>query len=196
MMMENLLNTILSHIDDQSLQSMSQKVNASPDQAKHALSNAVPILMTAMAKNSQDPQRAASLQQAIQKDHDGSILDNLGSFFNNPESANGPGILKHVLGEKQQDAAEYISKDSGVSESSAHKILEYAAPLVMGFLGRNSGGGGMGIGNLLNSFINNQNQENPQSQSFLQKLFDKNHDGDIMDDLKEKGETLLGRLLK
>lgn len=196
MMMENLLNTILSHIDDQSLQSMSQKVNASPDQAKHALSNAVPILMTAMAKNSQDPQRAASLQQAIQKDHDGSILDNLGSFFNNPESANGPGILKHVLGEKQQDAAEYISKDSGVSEASAHKILEYAAPLVMGFLGRNSGGGGIGIGNLLNSFINNQNQENPQSQSFLQKLFDKNHDGDIMDDLKEKGETLLGRLLK
>lgn len=196
MIMENLLNTILSHVDDQSLQSISQKANTSPDQAKHALSNAVPILMNALAKNSRDPEGAASLQQAIQKDHDGSILDNLGSFFNNPDTANGPGILKHVLGPKQQDAAEYISKDSGVSESSAHKILEFAAPLVMGFLGRNSAGGGMGIGNLLSSFMNSQNQENPQSQSFLQKLFDKDHDGDIMDDLKEKGESLLGRFMK
>lgn len=195
-MMENLLNTILSHVDDQSLQSISERANTSPSQAKHALSDAIPLLMNAMAKNSRDPEGAASLQQAIQKDHNGSILDNLGSFFNNPDSANGPGILKHVLGPKQQVAAEYISKDSGVSESSAHKILEYAAPLVMGFLGKNSGGGGMGIGNLLSSFVNNQNQENPQAQSFLQKLFDKDHDGDIMDDLKEKGSSLLGNIFK
>lgn len=195
-MMENLINTILSHVDDQSLQSISQKANTSPDQAKHALSNAIPILMNAMAKNSRDPQGAASLQQAVQKDHNGSILDNLGGFFNNPDAANGSGILSHVLGPKQQDAAEYISKDSGVSETSAHKILEYAAPLVMGFLGRNSGGGGMGIGNLLSSFVNNQRQEDPQKQSFLQKLFDMDHDGDIMDDLKEKGESLLGRFMK
>lgn len=194
-MMENLLNTILSHVDNQSLQAIGQKANTSPDQAKHALSDAIPILMNAMAKNSRNPEQAASLQQAIQKDHNGSILDNLGSFFNNPDSANGPGILKHVLGPKQQDAAEYISKDSGVSESSAHKILEYAAPLVMGFLGKNSGGG-MGIGNLLNSFLNNQRQEDPQKQSFLQKLFDMDHDGDIMDDLKEKGSSLLGNFMK
>ncbi|MGE5394637.1 MAG: DUF937 domain-containing protein [Candidatus Saccharibacteria bacterium] len=194
--MENLLNTILSHVDNQSLQSMSQNANTSPDQAKHALSNAIPILMNAMAKNSRDPQGAASLQQAVQKDHDGSILDNLGSFFSNPDSANGSGILKHILGPKQQDAAEYISKDSGVSESSAHKILEYAAPLVMGFLGRNSAGGGMGIGNLLNSFINTHKQEDPQKQSFISKLLDMDHDGDILDDLKEKGQSLLGNFMK
>jgi hypothetical protein len=194
--MENLLNTILSHVDEQSLQSIGQHANTSPTQAKHALSSAIPILMNAMAKNSRNPEGAASLQQAIQKDHNGSILDNLGSFFSNPDTANGPGILKHVLGPKQQDAAEYISKDSGVSESSAHKILEFAAPLVMGFLGRNSRGGGMGIGNLLNSFLNNQRQEDPQKQSFLQKLFDMDHDGDILDDLKEKGSSILGNFMK
>lgn len=194
--MENLLNTILSHVDDQSLQSMSQKTNTSPDQAKHALANAIPILMSAMAKNSRTPEGASSLQQAVQKEHNGSILDNLGGFFNNPDSANGPGILKHVLGPKQKDAVEYISKDSGVSEPSAIKILEYAAPLVMGFLGRNSGGGGIGIGSLLSSFINTQKQEEPQKQSFINKLFDMDNDGDIMDDLKEKGSSLLGNIFK
>lgn len=194
--MENILNTILSQVDDQSLQSISQKANTSPDQAKHALSSAIPILMNAMAKNSKNPEGAASLQQAIQKDHNGSILDNLGGFFNNPDTANGPGIIKHVLGNKQQTAAEYISKDSGVSETSASKILEFAAPLVMGFLGKNSAGGGMGIGNLLNTFEDTQKQENPQSQSFINKLLDRDHDGEVMDDIKEMGSSFLGKFMK
>lgn len=195
-MMENIINTILSRIDDQSLQSMSQKANTSPGQAKSALSSAIPLLMNALAKKNSNPESAASLQQAIQKDHDGSILDNLGGFFNNPEAAKGPGILNHVLGNKQHTAAQFISKDAGVDESSASKILEFAAPLVMGFLGKNSGGGGMGIGSLLNSFTNTQNQENPQSQSFINNLLDRDNDGEVMDDIKEMGKSFFGKMMK
>lgn len=194
--MENIINTILSKVDDQSLQSISQKTNTSPTQAKSALANAIPILMNAMAKNSRNPEKAASLQQAVEKDHDGSILDNLGSYFNNPDSANGSGILKHVLGNDHRNAVEYITKDSGVSESSATRILEIAAPLVMGFLGKNRGGGGLGIGSLLSSFIQNQKQENPQSQSLISKLFNMEDEGKMMDDLKEMGSSFLGKMIK
>lgn len=194
--MENIINTILSNIDDQSLQSIGQKANTSPTQAKSALSSAIPLLMNALAKNTRSPEGAASLQQAIEKDHNGSILDNLGGFFNNPDTANGPGILKHVLGNKQQTAAQFISQDSGVSEPSANKILEFAAPLVMGFLGKNSAGGSLGIGNLLNAFENTQKQENPQSQSFINKLLDRDNDGEVMDDLKEMGKSFFGKMMK
>jgi hypothetical protein len=194
--MENFINTILSRVDDQSIQSISQKANVSPTQAKSALSTAIPILMNSMANNSRSPEGAFALQQAVEKDHDGSLMDNLGSFFNNPDSANGPGILKHVLGEKQSNAVEYISKDSGVSESSASKILEIAAPLVMSFLGKNSRGGGMGIGNLLNSFLNTQREDDPQKHSFINKLLDHDNDGDVMDDLKEMGKSTFGRMMK
>lgn len=190
--MENIINSILSKLDDQSLQSISQKTNTSPSQAKSALANAIPILMNVMAKNNQNPEKAASLQKAVEKDHDGKILDNLGSYFNNPDSANGPGIVKHVLGTDHRNAVEYITKDSGVSESSATRILEIAAPLVMGFLGKNCRDG-FDVGNLLNAYIQNQKQENPQSQSLMNKLFDMEDEGKMMDDLKEMGKSFLGK---
>lgn len=193
--MENLLNSILSRVDDQSLETMSKQANTTPTQAKSALSSAIPMLMGALAKNSKTPEGASSLQNAIQKDHDGGLLDNLGSFFNNPESGNGQGILRHVLGDKQQAVAHHIGEQSGVSDSSASKILEMAAPLVMGFLGRKSGGGG-GLGNLLGSFMNDESQADPQSQSFINRLLDKDNDGSVMDDLGDMGKSFLGKMMK
>jgi len=194
--MESLLNSILSQVDDQSLETISKQTDTTPTQAKSALSKAIPVLMSAMAKNSSTPEGASSLQSAIEKDHNGSLLDNLGGFFNNPASGNGQGILKHVLGEKQQTVAKYISNDSGVSDSSASKILEMAAPLVMEFLGRKSAGGGGGVGNLLSSFMNNESENDPQSQGFISKLLDRDNDGSFMDDLGDMGKSLLGKMMK
>lgn len=193
--MENLLNSILSRVDDQSLETMSKQANTTPTQAKSALSSAIPVLMGALAKNSKTPEGASSLQNAIQKDHDGGLLDNLGGFFSNPESGNGQGILRHVLGDKQQAVAHHISQQSGVSDSSASKILEMAAPLVMGFLGKKSAGGG-GLGNLLGSFLNDESQANPQSQSFINRLLDKDNDGSVMDDLGDMGKSIFGKMMK
>ena len=50
-----------------------------------------------MARNTSNQQGAESLHNALQKDHDGSILDNLGGFLNNAQSGPGAGILRHVL---------------------------------------------------------------------------------------------------
>ncbi|HET6556910.1 MAG TPA: DUF937 domain-containing protein [Prolixibacteraceae bacterium] len=193
--MENLLNSILSKVDDQSLETISKQANTTPMQAKSALSSAIPVLMGALAKNSKTPEGASSLQNAIQKDHYGGLLDNLGGFFNNPASGNGQGILNHVLGDKQQAVAHHIGQESGVSDSSASKILEMAAPLVMSFLGKKSAGGG-GIGNLLGSFMNDESQANPQSQSFINKLLDKDNDGSVMDDLGDMGKSFFGKMMK
>ena len=193
--MENLLNSILSKVDDQSLQSISRQANTTPAQAKSALSSAIPVLMGALAKNSRTPEGASSLQNAIQKDHNGGLLDNLGGYFENPASGNGQGILKHVLGDKQQVVAQHISQESGVSDSSASKILEMAAPLVMGFLGKKSAGGG-GIGNLLGSFMNDESQTNPQSQNFITKLLDRDNDGSVMDDIGDMGKSFMGKMIK
>ena len=79
--MENILSEILSNIDDDSLQTISQQTNASPTQAKSALASAIPILMNALANNSSTEEGASALQNAVARDHDGSLLDNLGGFF-------------------------------------------------------------------------------------------------------------------
>jgi len=195
--MENLLNSIMSQFDDNSLQVICSKANASPTQAKSALASAVPILMNALAKNSSSQEGASSLQQAVSRDHDGSLIDNLGGFLNNPASANGAGILKHILGNKQQYVAKYISNDAGISGESAGKILEIAAPIVMAFLGKKNAQGSEGsISSLLNSFLDTEKSESPKSQNVIRQLLDSDNDGNVMDDITELGMSFLGRIMK
>lgn len=189
--MENLLQSILGQLDDNSIQAISQKTHAAPTQAKSALESAIPILMNALAKNSSTPDGAASLQKAIERDHDGSILDNLGGFLNNPEAANGAGILKHVLGNKRQNVEQYLSKDTGLDAGAASKILEMAAPIVMGYLGKqkSAGGSGGGIGDLLNAYVKQSGSQG--SQSMINQLLDRDGDGSVLDDIAELGMSFL-----
>ncbi len=193
--MENILGSILSQIDNDSLQKISRQANASPAQAKSALASAVPALMHALAKNSSTKEGATSLQKAIAKDHDGSLLDNLGGFLNNPQSVNGEGILKHVLGNKRQNVEKYISKGSGLNSSATAKILEMAAPIVMGYLGKKNASGG-GIGELLDSYLKTEKKQVPKSQSVINQILDRDGDGNIMDDIAEIGTSFLDRMIK
>jgi hypothetical protein len=197
-MEENILGAILSNFDDSALDAIGQQTGASPNQAKAALASAIPILMNALAKNSSTPDGAEALQNAINRDHDGSLLDNLGGFLNNPAVANGTGILKHVLGGKQQNVVNYISADSGLNGASVGKILEIAAPIVMGFLGRknSSAGGGGIIGSILNSYVRGEANESPRSQSVINQILDRDNDGNVADDIAELGMSFLGRLMR
>lgn len=193
----NVLNELLSKLDDNSLQAISKKANATPTQSKAALASAIPILMNALAKNSSTHEGASSLQNAVKKDHDGSLLDNLGDFVSNPESFKGSGILKHVLGDKRQNVEQYISRDTGLSGQSVSQILEIAAPMVMGLLGKkSSGGSSSAINSLLNGYIKTEQKKASQSHSVISQLLDQDNDGNVMDDVTELGMSFLGTFLK
>lgn len=197
--MENILGTILGQIDHQSLEVISRQANVTPDKAKNALASAIPILMNALAKNSSTPEGAAALQNAVARDHNGSLLDNLGALLGNQEViSDGAGILKHILGNKQQNVEQYISKDAGLSAASVGRILEMAAPILMGFLGKKSGGGVNPsiIGDLLNSYLNTEKKQAPQSQNVINQILDRDNDGNVMDDIAELGMSFLGRMMK
>ena len=197
-MEENILGAILSNFDDSALDVIGQQTGATPNQAKAALASAIPILMNALAKNSSTPDGAEALQNAINRDHDGSLLDNLGGFLINPDLGNGAGILRHVLGGKQQNVVNYISADSGLNGASVGRLLEIAAPIVMGFLGRKNsaaGGGGV-IGSILNSYLNKESNESPRSQGVINQILDRDNDGNVVDDIAELGMSFLGRLMR
>lgn len=195
--MENIIDSLLSNLDSNSMQELSKKTNLPTKKAKGAMETAIPLLMNALAKNSGSTQGATELQEAIKRDHDGSLLDNLGDFLQNPQSANGAGILKHVLGDKQNTATTFVSKTSGVSGDSAAKILEIAAPLVMSFLGKKTASSqGGGINDIIGSLLSSSKQPSKKNQSLITKILDQDNDGDIMDDLAKIGTSFLGRLFK
>ena len=101
--MADLLSTIMQSLGGDGIKQMSKSLGVDEKTASSGVEAALPLLVSALARNSQSSDGAQSLHKAIEKDHDGSILDNLGGLFSKPQAANGAGILKHMMGGKRQN---------------------------------------------------------------------------------------------
>ena len=98
--------------------------------------------------------------------------------------SDGAGILGHVFGGKEQNVAQAVSKKSGMDLGSAMNLLQMAAPVIMGFLGKQSREQNVsdsnGIGNLLGGLLGN---DSDKEQSLVTKLLDADGDGSVIDDI-------------
>lgn len=177
------------------------------NQASTALDSTLQVLLNGVAKNVAKPDGASSFLNALNRDHDGSLLDNITGYLGGqfqPENAsttNGAGILKHLLGDKQEAAAQTIGQQSGLDAGQIMKMMAAVAPILMGVLGKanqqsspSTGGGG-----LIDMVLNTTKKVNQQSNqgSILTQFLDKDGDGSIMDDVAGMGfKAILGRLFK
>ena len=179
------------------LEKMSGQIGADKNQTQAALGSVLPLLVSAMAKNSATPQGASALQGAIEKDHDGSILNNLSGFLGGggAESA-GAGILGHILGGNQNSVQKYVSEDSGLSSDAVGSLMKMAAPILMGSLGAQSKSSGGGIGDLLGALSGQVAQKAPESQGIFAQLLDSNNDGSVVDDVAKLGMSMLENFFK
>lgn len=164
------------------------------EQAQMAISAAVPLLITALSKNanSGDSQNIAN---ALERDHDGSILNNLGGFLNGGNFSDGAGILSHVLGGKQPQVENAIGKSSGLNAAQISQILAMVAPIVMGYLGKEKKQNGLdagGLSSLLGGLVGGTAQTNQREMSTIERLLDQDGDGSAMDDVMDLGSKLLG----
>ena len=115
---------------------IAQRLGVSEATANTAVQVAVPLILTALARNAAAPQGAESLHQAINNNHDGSIFDNLMGHLRNPQNANGAGILGHVFGSQQSAVEQNLAQATGMDQTSAGSLLETLAPVVMGAVGQ------------------------------------------------------------
>ena len=136
------------------IQQLSQQVGATPEQTAQATNGIFAALVGGLAQNSSTPTGLGALSSALDKDHDGSLLDDVfglisGNINQDNRASNGTGILGHILGQNQQQVAQQLSKSSGLDMSQIMKLMPIIAPIVMGLLGKmrsnsnSSGGGGI-----------------------------------------------------
>lgn len=211
--MSNLLESLLGQMDANTLQKMAGQLGANPEQVQSAISQALPILTKAMAQNASTPEGAASLHNALSKDHDGSILDSLDDFLGNWQNGPGAGIMKHVLGNQQEQVVQHLGVNSGLSGDQAGGLLQILGPLLMGGLGKQQRSGGLDAGGIFNilkgvlggagggSVLSGGGQPQQQQSAgnklgVLGNLIDRDHDGNVADDLLDMGKGFLGNLLK
>lgn len=194
--MPSVMEQILSHIDENTLNQMSDQLGESPQATGNGIAAAVPLILQALARNAGDPYGRDSLYGAVSNDHDGSILNDLmGVLGGAPSRANdGAGILGHVFGNSQSGLMNALSRATGMSPSSMGQLLTMLAPVVMGFLGRQSQRQGLdadGLASLLGHERNYAQQSAPGLMGVLSRFLDQDGDGSVVDDLG----GMLGQLL-
>jgi hypothetical protein len=185
--MNAITQMIMQQLGGSASQKIAQRFGISESTANTAIQMAVPLLVTALARNASQPQEAQNLHQAVATDHDGSIFDNLTAYLGNPQSANSAGILGHVFGSQQPAIQNNLAQATGMDQSSAGGLLETLAPLVMGSIGQAQQQNGLDASGLSN-YLNAQQQEAqataPGAMSVLTSMLDQNKDGSSMDDLQ------------
>jgi len=201
----DLMDLLDGQLSEGLIDQLSQQLGgADKQQTATAATGIMSTLMSAMAKNASTPEGANALSNALDNDHDGSVLDNLmgllggGAQPQNTRATNGAGIVNHVLGGKQNGAVDMISKLSGLNSGQTGNLMTMLAPMVMGALGRTKRDQGLdagGLSNLLSGTVQTASA-NRQEMGLIGKFLDQDGDGSIMDDIAGMGMHLLGRFLK
>lgn len=130
------------------LSSIADQLGTDTDTARQAIAAALPAVVGGLGEQASDPGSAASLTSAIERDHDGSLLDSvdmLGSLLNGTgtgKAFDGAGILGHIFGDQQSDVANQLASKTGQSSSMFSKLLPILAPIVMSWLAKKMSGGG------------------------------------------------------
>jgi hypothetical protein len=183
--MDVLTQQLLQQLAGGGLSTISQKLGVDEKTVGTALSIGMPMLVSALANNASKPAGAQSLQKALTKDHDGSILNDVAGYLNDPQAANGAGILGHILGTQQPAVNQGLAQSTGLSSEQVAQLLQIAAPLVMGALGAQQQQKALDPAGLTN-FLGTQQQKvqsNPNLMNTLNSLLDLNGDGSAIDDV-------------
>jgi len=78
----SILSLLNDRIEDSEVERMSQQIGASPSTTQAAVQASLPLLIGALARNANTSSDAAeALDQAIERDHDGSMVDHLSSLI-------------------------------------------------------------------------------------------------------------------
>lgn len=196
----DLLGSLMGQLGGGGINEIGRAVGLDSGDVSKVLAGAMPAILAGLTRNSSSNSGAAGLLGALDRDHDGSILDDVMGYLGGGGNLGaGAGILGHVLGGRQANVEQAISKSSGVDMASVGKILAMVAPLLMGALGkakRDQGLDASGLAAALGQQERAAREVSPSAVDMFSRMLDSDGDGDPMDDIVKMGSGLLGGLFK
>lgn len=170
----SLIDLITGSAGNQVASQAENKFGIDKNQVIALLAVAAPLVISYLRKKSQDdPNEAEALNNALDKDHDGSIL-------NDPAQAEarqqeGGSILDHVFGGQKNQVENQLSQKTGISMDKIGPVLAMLAPLIMGYIGKQKQSGGVssggGLGDLLGGILGGaQNEAQAQPSNPLNDI--------------------------
>ena len=200
--MSSILEGLGQYLDADTIASLGQQIGADPQLTSQAIEVALPVLIGGLANNASSPDGAGALDSALARDHDGSLLDDLGGLLGgggggNNTALDGIGILAHILAGRQDAVQNGVSRATGLSGSQVLRLLALLAPIVMAYLGRRKQENNMNadqIGDALRNERTRLDEHESGIGGMLGQILDKDHDGSVADDLFRMAPGVLGGL--
>jgi len=202
--MADLLDLLKGQLTPAALEGLSEHTGINDVEKTSNASNAILAFLTkALAKNTSTPQGASSLLSALDRDHDGSVLDDVVGLLTgnmsggySSKTLNGIGILGHLLGARQNFVVEAIAKMTGLHQNQTAMLMIRLAPLVLGILGKKKKEENLNEGGLSDLLTNSVRQrEANNDQNILSRILDRDNDGSAMDEIASMGMKALGSFL-
>ena len=191
-----ILDTVGQQLGGNTLTQISQQLGTDEGTAARAVSVALPLLLGGLTRNASTPDGAAALDQALTRDHAASpLFDAPHQAVADPNAFNAGGILGHIFGQRQAPIQQGVAKATGIDLQSAGKVLMILAPIVMASLARarSAQGANASAGQVLQ-----QEQQHIERQvpgiGGLASILDRNHDGNVADDIANIAGGQLGGL--
>jgi len=206
---QSMVDELLGQLQGAPMQQMAQQLGANSQQIQSAVGAALPMLLGALGNNASQPEGAAALFGALQRDHSQALPQGLGGLGGmlgggggNAGGLGGLGglgdgaaILGHILGGSQQRAENQLGQATGLG-NNAGQLLAMLAPMVMAFLANRVKAGNLdasALGQTLGHERAQVQQQGGLGGGLLDSLLDQNGDGKLdAGDLFKLGAGLLG----
>ncbi|AIH02712.1 DUF937 domain-containing protein [Riemerella anatipestifer] len=160
----SLLDLITGNPGTQVAEKAESKFGISKSQIMALLVVATPLVISYLRNKSKDEKEAEALNDALEKDHDGSILDDVSQVENRQEEGNS--ILSHIFGDKKSTVENQLSQNTGISMDKIGPLMAMLAPVIMGYIGKqkreNNVTSGGGLSDLLGGILGQGSQEAQQ----------------------------------
>lgn len=196
--MSPLVDLLSSNIRESGLEQLSRKLGQDPRTTSEAVDSALPMLIGALGRNAAKD-GAEGLNRALDKKHDGGVLDDIAGFIDQDDNLDGNGILDHVFGGSGGLAARVLGAKSGLDQNEATALMATLAPMVLGALGRAKRQHGLddnAVRQLLAVEERGIDKHSPGFMKLIGGVLDANGDGDTdANDLIRAGMQGLGRFL-
>ncbi|PJJ68184.1 DUF937 domain-containing protein [Chryseobacterium geocarposphaerae] len=162
----SLLDLLTGNTSNQVAEKAENKFGISRNQIIALLAVAAPLIISYLRNKSQDAKEAEALNNALDKDHDGSILNDSSQL--EARESEGGSILNHIFGGDKQNVENQLSQNTGISIDKIGPVLAMLAPVIMGYIGKekqqNNVGAG-GLGDLLGGILGNASSQAQTQQS-------------------------------
>lgn len=130
-----LLDTLAGELlGPKSVKELGKGAEASDDQVKQLVTNALPLLLSGMYENASTDDGAQSLEKALDA-HAPKAEKSTSAMLKKADVKDGKKIIKHVLGDNEKEVKKNLARSTGLSQTQVSTMLGQLAPVMLSLVG-------------------------------------------------------------